>query len=582
MNLLKFFALVPVIFCQLFAHNLHARECISNQTSFTADYVVIGVGTAGGLLANRLSRDKKTSVIALHIGENLTQDPLIKFSKNAVFTVPAPLLGTPLPFDPASLNLPIPLRSAFQTYLGALSPTLPPLYDTGVTIPQPDADFRQLLWAMALPLGGASSINAGAWCTGTDELYAQWEAIAGPEWSVKRIRGIYKKLEDYDGKTNNPEFRGFHGPIDVRQVPASAISRKFTDAMEKGTNTSFVLDYNDPLFPIGVSSQIQLTQRGCDNRGSLRVSSSTAFLGPKVMKPDGTGVHGRKLQVLFNSFAQKVIWDGTRAAGVQFVQDGVTKTVFANKGVIVSAGVRSSTFLLESGVGPQSLLNALNIPVIFDNPNVGQNLSDQPHIIFVYTTNPADRPSRNSLITNIAWLPAPGGNPKSRQVRFSTFTTIPGVALLLVDLVQPLSRGSITINSADPAAPFVMDLGELTNPYDFTLFFNALSQYLPAVNAQLQQIDPLYQMVYPDPAVLTDPILLSAFIRENVGPNQHYQSHCRMAPLNQGGVVDSTGHVYGVQNLIVADDSVSPLVMDGSPMASAYLIAANIARLLGY
>ena len=100
------------------------------------------------------------------------------------------------------------------------------------------------------------------------------------------------------------------------------------------------------------------------------------------------------------------------------------------------------------------------------------------------------------------------------------------------------------------------------------------------INEEFKTIDKKYQLVFPNSAILDDPALVREFIRESISCNQHFQSHCRMAPLDQGGVVDSTGHVYGVKNLIVADDSVAPLCMDGSPMASAYLIAANIAELL--
>src|SRR5476649_1289476 len=87
-------------------------------------------------------------------------------------------------------------------------------------------------------------------------------------------------------------------------------------------------------------------------------------------------------------------------------------------------------------------------------------------------------------------------------------------------------------------------------------------------------------MVYPDPAILSNDILLRAFIASDIGTDMHFQDHCKMAPLNQGGVVDSTGHVYGVQNLIVADDSIAPVGMDGAPMASAYMIAVNIANIM--
>jgi len=107
-----------------------------------------------------------------------------------------------------------------------------------------------------------------------------------------------------------------------------------------------------------------------------------------------------------------------------------------------------------------------------------------------------------------------------------------------------------------------------------------LQVYVKKINKVIQRMNPAYKLIFPDPAILDSTDLVRAFIRENIASNQHFQSHCRMAPRKKGGVVDSTGHVYGVKNLIVADDSVVPLCMDGSPMASAYLIGANIAEML--
>lgn len=546
----------------------------------TADYVIVGVGTAGALMAKRLSDDKKTSVIALHNGEYLSNDPLIKYSKNAIFTVSSSLLG--LPNLAEKVDLPAPLALLFANLIADIPPGVPFLYQSGLTTPQPNADNRGLLWVLSLPAGGASSINAGAWCRGTNELYAQWEGVAGPEWSLDRILETYKELEDYHGKTLNPEFRGFHGPIDVLQVKRpTKLSQKFNKAIIKGTEVPFVLDYNDPVTPIGASSQLQNTHNGC--KGRLRVSSITAFLNGRVMKPNGKGVHGRKLRVFFNSTALRTIWEGNKAVGVEYIQNGEIKQVRANKGVIVCAGLFSSSFLMHSGVGPKPLLDSLNIPVVFDNSNVGLGLADQPQLQLVFLTNPADTNVKtDSLFSQIAFLPAPGGNPKIREVRFAVSNPIPGLALMVCDLSQPKSRGTITINSADPLSPPVINLGVFTNPSDLALYQAAFTIYVKAIVNQLQAIDPLYQLVFPDPAILDDILLLTTYIQENVASNQCFQSHCRMAPLDQGGVVDSTGHVYGVQNLIVADDSCVPVAIDGTTMASAYLMAANIARLLGY
>lgn len=569
-----------VVLLGAFPFNLKASH--SGVEGDTADYIIVGVGTAGAVLANKLTSDKKTSVIAIHSGENFTNSFILKYSKNAPFSVLSGLLGRPLPFDPSSLNLPPDVLQQLGYVLQQASDVATLLYESGISTPQPDANNRQLLWVLPKPEAGGSSLNAGAWCRGTNQLYSQWEAIAGPEWSVQRVLSTYKQLEHYHGKTTNPAARGYHGPLSVRQdSPVTPLSQVFTQAVIQATGFPFVLDYNDPNTPIGVSSQLQLTHKG--HKGFDRVSSATAFLDDHVMRSNGKGTHGRKLQVYFNSFALRTIWNGNTAVGVEFFKDGITQRVYAKKGVIVCAGLRSSPFLLNSGVGPAGLLSSLGIPVVFDNPNVGQGLADQPHVLTVFSSNPLDsNAGSNEIFSQIAWLPAPGGDPTQRLVRFTTVDLIPGITLALLDLCQPKSRGSISINSANPIDPPVIDLGEFTDPSDLNLFVSAFQTYVKNINLQLQAIDPLYSLIFPDPAILDDTALLTEFIQDEVGANMHFQSHCRMAPISQGGVVDSNGRVYGVNNLIIADNSIVPQCMDGSPMASAYLIAANIARLLGY
>ncbi len=545
----------PKIFLSLalLIFSLHAKEFdtgLEKKTDSVADYIVVGIGTAGAVMAKKLSDDKTTSVIALHIGKNLTQDPLIKFSKNSVFTVVDGLIGFPY-------------------------------YETGSTVPQKEADNRQLHWALANPEGGASSVNAGAYCRGTNQLYAKWEAIAGPDWSVERINALYKRIENYRGKTTHPISRGKKGPLNIFQViKPTKVSKKFTQATIQATGYPYVLDYNDPSTPIGVSSRFQYSQKGIDGR--LRVSSVNAYLDKTVVSPDGFGLDGRKLRIFFDSFALKTIWQGKRAVGVEYLSDGSIKQVFAKKGVIVCCGLRSSPFLLHSGIGSKALLKKLKIPVKFDNPNVGQGLADQPAVRVIFTSNPADTPILKfpGFFANISWLPAPNGDQKKREIRIATSSVIPGVTLGLIDLCQARSRGTVTINSSDPTAPPVLNLNVLESKTDLALFQAALQVYLKKINEVISKNDPLYELIFPDPAILDNPDLVKKFIKENVASNEHFQSHCRMAPEKRGGVVDSQGRVYGVQNLYVADDSVVPLCMDGSPMATAYLIPENISDMI--
>lgn len=576
--------------------------CAFSQVSLIAkeqaDYIVIGAGTAGATIAKMLSDDKNTSVIVLHNGKDLSQDPDIKYTKNAIFTVISTLFGSPLS-------------------------------QTGDSIPQPNADNNELAWVMGLPEGGTSSVNAGAWARGTDQVYSQWEPIAGPEWSTTIIENLYKSLENYVGVTPDPSTRGVGGPLNIRQVPIpTPFSIKFTEAIATAVGVPIVIDYNDPNTPIGASAQLQYTQSGVD--GQFRLSSATAFLNDTVVAPNGIGVNGRKLTVKLKSTALRTLWKGNKAIGVEYFNNGKVRRVYANKGVIVCAGLFSSAFLMHSGVGPKDVLEPLSIPVKYNNPNVGQALADQTLLFIAWTTNPEDTPislenscnstqtiptgisfnkldtplfsslprtdqaqllnaifcngyafPENSIFAQIAWLPAPGSvGSNVRKVRFSSVNPFPGVAFTLVDLIQPLSRGSITLNSFNPFDPPVINNGMFTNPNDLNLYVQTFQTYVKQLNVTLNQMDNKYQLFFPPPEIIDDVDLLTTFIKEAVMSNQCWQSHCRMAPLSQGGVVDSTGRVYGVENLFVADDSIVPVPMDGTPMASAYLIAANIARLL--
>lgn len=562
-----------------------------------ASYIVIGGGTAGATISKLLSDDPTVSVLLIHNGKNQTTNPDIQFTKNVPFTVTSALFGS----------------SFFQS---------------GLTIPQVNDNNKELFLTCGLPLGGTSSVNAGAWARGTNQVYSQWEPIAGPEWSTSIIQDLYVKLEKYNGFTTNPAVRGFTGPLDVRQIPVpTAFSVKFTQAVASATGVPVILDYNDTNTPIGVCPLMQYTQSFPD--GEFRVSSATAFLNQTVVTPEGKGAGSRQLNIKYKSRALRTIWKGQKAIGVEYYHKGKIKKAYASKGVIVCAGLFSSAFLMHSGVGPKDLLESLGIKVKYDNPNVGNAFADQTLLITAFETNPADTPVvgtscgslpssisinklnstflfnipaieespaknqlldfilcngsqtvENSAFSQIAMLPAPGGDPTVRRARITTINLTPGIAFALVDLPQPLSRGRITINSFNPFDPPVINSGIFSNPADLDLYVDIFQTYIKDINIALQAIDNKYRLIFPLPEIIDDPILLREFIKEAVGSNQCFQCHCRMAPLNQGGVVNSTGKVYGVENLYVADNSIVPVAMDGTPMATGYLIAANIARLL--
>lgn len=558
---------------------LHADEQAA-PCQHAADYVIIGAGTAGALLAKELSDDHSQSVIVLHAGANFQGAPLVKHSIGALITVPEILLGPSIPPHFSRWNLPGDVGMQLEQYAYSTINAMPPLYEKGLTVPQIAANGRRLQWSFAMPQGGRSAVDSGLWFRGSSQLYSRWEAIAGPEWSQERCVDTLRQFEKYCGDTGSALTRGLQGPIAIRQTsPYNIASEKFSTAIQKGIGVPELLDYNAPESILGTCTKMQWACHGPSGR--YRVSSATAFLNESVLQPNGLGANGRQLQILFGTYGLKTVWQGNTAIGVEYFRNGEFNVAYAKKGVIVCAGLLSSTFLLHSGIGPAEQLKCLGIPVVYDNPNVGQNLINPPQIALFFNSKPEDTPlDYQGLFSQMAWLPAPGDFSLQRKLRWSTLTLIPGLTIALLDLCQVKSRGQITLASGDPLKAPLIDSGIFANADDFDLFVEAFKTFVPKILQALQESDPRYSLLYPQPAILSDDALLKDFIHEHVASSQCFQGHCRMAPLQQGGVVDSYGRVYGANRLFIADSSIVPEHCDGSELALALLIASNIARFL--
>lgn len=179
------------------------------------------------------------------------------------------------------------------------------------------------------PLGGGSSINGEQYVRPTSAVFREWEKLLGPLWSPRRAIRRFKKLEKYNGETDDLNARGFNGRIDIRQAPVNptSMAEKLTTAIERATGYPEILDYNDPKTPLGPFTRWQLYQ----NPKGRRESSSTAFLSSDIMTPSGRGVNGRKLKVFFNSTALRVLFDKKRATGVEFLKEGRRIRAYAQK-----------------------------------------------------------------------------------------------------------------------------------------------------------------------------------------------------------------------------------------------------------
>lgn len=540
----------------------HPCQCLE------ADIIVVGGGAAGCVLMNRLSKNGQFSVLGIEGGSNATADPAIE----AVGLQALLLAGTGRP----------------QYFWPGWQQTLPMVGLNG----------RVSDWTTGMVLGGGSSINGLYYGRGSNNMYSQWETVSGSSnWSLDKILATFDALESYQGLTVLPGTRGESGRLSVLQTPT--VSQLTANVLLPATQAAFpgiptVVDYNSPLVSNCIDPRAQWF---IDPTGTKRESSATAFLDSTVMTPDGYGVNGRKLRVLFDSVATKIIFDKHgRAKKVQFVQDGKLLEARARKAVVLAGGINSSKLLQLSGIGPAEALANAGIKPVFINENVGKHLQNHPLIFITMLADPADNgipPGAPYAFTvNSVYLPEVGGSasdPRMLQILFE-YTPAP-VPLLAIgfELLNPKSEGSVTIQSDNVFQLAAADDGFYTNPIDLENMKNAVKIYIRALIDQLALIPGIYYK-----PILSDPIntvILSGyndFIVEQYVKNNsnlaldvhHFTSHCKMAPLSAGGVVDGNTRVYGTKNVFVADDSICPVIPDINTAASAMMIGYRSSEII--
>lgn len=536
-----------------------------------ADIIVIGGGAAGCILMKELSANGLFSVIGIEGGKNLTNDPAIQ-----AVGLPAFLLagtGKPQYFWPG----------------------------WNQTLPMPGLNGRTSDWTTGMLLGGGSSINGLYYGRGSNAMYSRWKDISGSSnWSLENILATFQALENYQGATITPQARGNKGPVNILQTPS--ISQITSQVLLPACQAAFpgiptVVDYNDPSVENCIDPR---SQWFIDPTGTKRVSSATAFLNNTVMTPEGQGVNNHSLFMLFESVAVKIIFDKHgRAKKVRYVQDGKLLEVKARKAVVLASGINSSKLLQLSGIGPSKVLKNAGIKPVFINENVGRHLQNHPLIFISMLADPAlsgiPPGAPYAFTINNVYLPVVGGNsndPRMLQILFEFIPTNPPLLTIGFDLLNPVSEGSVAIQSDNSFQLAAADDGFYQNPIDLANMKRAVSVYIRAL---LEKLNTLYP--FPSPyfrPLLGDPINLvilsqynDAVVEQYVKNNSnlsldihHFVSHCKMAPLNAGGVVDGDTRVYGTKNVFVADNSICPVIPDINTTGPAMMIGLRTSNIL--
>ena len=501
------------------------------QRTDAFDVIIVGAGSTGCVLANRLSADPQTRVLLIEAGGPET---------NPAIQIPGKwtsLIGTALDWNYA-------------------------------TEPEPGLNGRSIKWPRGKSHGGSSSINAMAYTRGHQLCYDAWAREAGQDWSYRELLPLFRRVE-HNSRGASDVHGGVGGPLAVSDTtdPHAGHLAFLEAARERGFSARADYDFDGPRQENGAGFYQKNIRNG------HRHSAAAAFLVPVLGRPN--------LVVWSNHRVLRVTFEGSRATAVEVAGPGASAPtrVRARREVILSAGaIESPKLLMLSGVGPAAELRRHRIPVVLDLPGVGGNLQDHLRVPVRWNARTPLAPSTVSAgLFTYSTAASARRHESAPDIQFYVgrgLDTPDPFITLTIAMSQPASRGRISLRSADPTAPPIIKPNYLSEPGDLDAMLEGvrLAQSIASARAYASLRG---DAVDPGPSLKSD-ASIRASIRTAADTIFHPDGTCRMG-RGPDAVVDSQLRVRGLAGLRVADASIIPTNLNSQIHAACVVIGEKAA-----